>query len=119
MLLAVPHLPAAGDLTALFRVALFDLPLACGRAVAIGLSDAGPPGNQRRRAPSWIAELLKLRRLGFVGLAGAWSGALHMIWEGHRSVAVDLGRVGAYNAPLPASLAITPDEVVAQYARRN
>ena len=119
MLLAVPHLPAAGGLTALFRVAMFDLPLACGRAVAIGLSDAGPPGNQRRRAPSWIAKLLKLRRLGIVGLAGAFSGALNTIWKGHRTVVVDLGRVGAYNAPLPAPLAITPDEVAAHNAGPN
>jgi len=52
-------------------------------------------------------------------LAGAFSGAPHMIWDGHRSVVVDLGRVGAYKAILPASLAITPDEVAAHYAGRN
>ena len=42
-----------------------------------------------------------------------------MISDGHRSVVVDLGRVGAYKATQPASLAITPDEVAAPYAGRN
>ena len=54
-----------------------------------------------------------------MGLDVAFSGALHMIWEGRRTVVVDLGRIGAYKATLPASLAITPDEVAARYAGRN
>lgn len=91
MRLFVPPLPAAGGLAAHFPVAMFDPPLNGENAVAIGPLDAGPPETQR----------------------------LHMIWDGHRTVVVDLGRVGAYNATLPASLAITPDEVAAQYAGRN
>ena len=91
MRLAVPSLPAVGGLAALLPVAMFDPPLVGENAVAIGPPDAGPPEPQRR----------------------------HMIWDGHRTVVVDLGRVGAYNATLTASLAITPDEVAAQYAGRN
>ena len=80
MLLAVPHLPAAGGLAGLFRTVMIDLAPPGDTAVAVGLSAAG------------------LRR---------------------RSVVVDLGHVGAYNATLPASLAITPDPVVAQFAGRT
>jgi YjbE family integral membrane protein len=71
-------------------------------------------------AATWIARLLhRFRRLGYVGLAIVFSVALHMIWEGHRSVVVDLGEVRAYNAALPAPLAITPDEVAAHHAGPN
>lgn len=71
-------------------------------------------------AASWIARLLRrFRWLGFVGLAIVLYVALHMIWEGHRSVVVDLEGVSAYNAALPAPLAITPDEVAAHQAGRN
>lgn len=71
-------------------------------------------------AATWIARLLhRFRWLGYVGLAIVFSVALHMIWEGHRSVVVDLGEVRAYNAALPAPLAITPDEVAAHHAGPN
>ena len=71
-------------------------------------------------AATWIAKLLhRFRWLGFVGLAIVFYVALHMIWEGHRSVVVDLRQVGAYNAALPAPLAIAPDEVAAHQAGRN
>ncbi|MBP6546284.1 MAG: YjbE family putative metal transport protein [Phenylobacterium sp.] len=71
-------------------------------------------------AATWIARLLhRFRWLGYVGLAIVFSVALHMIWEGHRSVVVDLGEVRAYNTALPAPLAITPDEVAAHNAGPN
>ena len=37
---------------------------------------------------------------------------MHMIWEGHRSVVIDLGRVDSYNAVAPGFLDITNDEVI-------
>ncbi|WP_340646706.1 YjbE family putative metal transport protein [Phenylobacterium sp.] len=71
-------------------------------------------------AATWIAQLLhRFRWLGYLGLGIVFYVALHMIWEGHRSVVVDLGRVGAYNAALPAPLAITPDDLAAIQAGRN
>ncbi len=63
-------------------------------------------------AASAIANLLhKHRWIGFVGLAIVLYVALHMIWEGHRSVVMDLNETGAYNAAAPAPLDISPEEV--------
>ncbi|NQE60315.1 TerC family protein [Caulobacter sp. RHG1] len=63
-------------------------------------------------AASAIANLLhKHRWIGFVGLAIVLYVALHMIWQGHRSVVMDLHQTPAYNAAAPAPLDISPDEV--------
>jgi YjbE family integral membrane protein len=63
-------------------------------------------------AASAIANLLhKHRWIGFVGLAIVLYVALHMIWEGHRSVVMDLHQTAAYNAAAPTPLDISPDEL--------
>jgi len=63
-------------------------------------------------AASAIANLLhKHRWIGFVGLAIVLYVALHMIWEGHRSVVMDLNQTAAYNAAAPTPLDIKPDEL--------
>ncbi|WP_184720811.1 TerC family protein [Caulobacter sp.] len=63
-------------------------------------------------AASAIANLLhKHRWIGFVGLAIVLYVALHMIWQGHRSVVMDLNQTPAYNAAAPAPLDISPEEV--------
>jgi YjbE family integral membrane protein len=63
-------------------------------------------------AASAIANLLhKHRWIGFVGLAIVLYVALHMIWEGHRSVVMDLHQTAAYNAAAPGPLDISPDEL--------
>lgn len=63
-------------------------------------------------AANAIANLLhKHRWIGFIGLAIVLYVALHMIWEGHRSVVMDLHQTAAYNAAAPAPLDIKPDEV--------
>jgi len=68
-------------------------------------------------AASWIARLLnKHRWIGFVGLAIVLYVALHMIWEGHRQVIVDLGRTAQYNQAVPGFMAISPQEA-AEIAR--
>jgi YjbE family integral membrane protein len=62
-------------------------------------------------AASWIARLLhRYRWIGYVGLAIVLYVALHMMWEGHRTVVVDLGRVDQYNALMPGPLDIAPEE---------
>jgi YjbE family integral membrane protein len=62
-------------------------------------------------AASWIAKLLhRYRWLGYLGLVIVLYVSLHMIWEGSRNVAVDLGKVDIYNRYLPASLQISPQE---------
>ncbi|MEO8115833.1 MAG: YjbE family putative metal transport protein [Phenylobacterium sp.] len=67
-------------------------------------------------AASWIAKLLhRFRWLGYLGLAIVFYVSLHMVWEGVRTVAIDLNRTGQYNAAMPERLDITPPEA----ARRH
>jgi YjbE family integral membrane protein len=62
-------------------------------------------------AASWIARLLhRFRWIGYLGLAIVVYVAGHMIWEGSRNVAVDLGQTGRYNQAMPSPLDISPDE---------
>lgn len=49
--------------------------------------------------------------IGYIGLAIVLYVALHMMWEGHRGVVVDLHKVGYYNAVMPDWLDIQPAEV--------
>ena len=65
-------------------------------------------------AASAIANLLhRFRWIGFIGLAIVLYVAAHMIWEGHRSVVIDLHKVEAYNAAAPSFLDITQEELAA------
>jgi YjbE family integral membrane protein len=62
-------------------------------------------------AATWIASLLqRYRWLGFAGLAIVFYVALHMIWQGHRSVVIDLGHTPAYNTTAPDVVDISPEE---------
>ncbi len=71
-------------------------------------------------AASWIAKLLhRFRWLGYVGLAIILYVALHMVWEGHRSVVIDLGKMPAYNAAMPAFLDISPEEMQVHGAHKG
>jgi YjbE family integral membrane protein len=61
-------------------------------------------------AASAIARLLNRHRwIGYAGLAIVLYVALHMVWEGHRTMVVDLGQTEAYNAVMPGPLDIRPD----------
>ena len=62
-------------------------------------------------AATWIAKLLhRYRWIGYIGLFIVLYVSLHMIWEGHREVVVDLNRTSDYNAVAPAFLDISPKE---------
>jgi predicted tellurium resistance membrane protein TerC len=62
-------------------------------------------------AATWIAKLLhRYRWIGYVGLAIVLYVALHMIWQGHRSVVIDLGHTPAYNTTAPDVVDISPEE---------
>jgi YjbE family integral membrane protein len=69
-------------------------------------------------AASWIARLLHRHRwIGYVGLAIVIYVALHMIWDGARTVVVDLDKTEAYNAAMPAPLDIQPAEEARRAAK--
>jgi YjbE family integral membrane protein len=63
-------------------------------------------------AANAIAGLLGRHRwIGYLGLLVVLYVALAMIWEGHRSVIVDLGHGAAYNAIMPTPLDLRPEEL--------
>jgi YjbE family integral membrane protein len=67
-------------------------------------------------AATWIAKLLhRFRWISYIGLAIVLYVALHMIWEGSRTVAIDLGKTAQYNAAAPDRLDIPPSDI----AERN
>jgi YjbE family integral membrane protein len=68
-------------------------------------------------AASWIAKLLhRFRWIGYLGLAIVIYVALHMIWEGTRTVAIDTGQTPIYNKAMPDPLDIKPGEVAKRKA---
>ncbi len=63
-------------------------------------------------AATFIARLLnKYRWISYVGLVIVLYVALHMMWDGYRSVVVRTGNVDSYNAAVPAFLDIGEKEV--------
>ncbi|HTI67349.1 MAG TPA: YjbE family putative metal transport protein [Caulobacteraceae bacterium] len=61
-------------------------------------------------AANAIARLLQRHRwIGYVGLAIVGYVALHMIWQGHRDLVIDLNETVAYDAAMPFA-PITPQE---------
>lgn len=69
-------------------------------------------------AATWIAQLLhRARWIGYVGLSIVIYVALHMIWDGTRTVAIDTGATPVYNATMPDRLDIKPDEVTKRKTR--
>lgn len=64
-------------------------------------------------AASFIARMLnRFRWIGYIGLVIVLYVALHMIWDGARSVIVRTDRMDAFNASAPAFLDITAEEAV-------
>jgi YjbE family integral membrane protein len=63
-------------------------------------------------AATWIAKLLhRFPWIGYVGLAIVFYVSVHMIWEGARTVAIDLNRTAEFNSAVPRSFEITPKEM--------
>ena len=63
-------------------------------------------------AATFIAKLLnKYRWIGYIGLVIVLYVALHMIWDGARSVVVRTGNTEQFNASAPAFLDISAEEV--------
>ena len=69
-------------------------------------------------AASWIAKLLqRFRWIAYLGLVIVIYVALHMIWEGTRTVAIDTGQTHVYNKAMPDPLDIKPGEVAKRKAK--
>ncbi|WP_091738945.1 TerC family protein [Phenylobacterium immobile] len=57
-----------------------------------------------------IARLLhKYRWIGYIGLVIVLYVAVHMMWQGHQDVVVDLGWRDSYNAAVPSFMDIPPE----------
>jgi predicted tellurium resistance membrane protein TerC len=71
-------------------------------------------------AASWIARMLsRAPWVGYIGLVVVIYVALHMVWDGHRNVVIDLHLTRQYNAIAPSALEITPAEVAAHRAHKK
>ena len=68
----------------------------------------------------WIAKLLhRFRWLGYLGLAIVFYVAVHMVWDGHRKVVIDLHQTPQYNAVMPKPLDIDPRESAERKSERK
>ncbi len=71
-------------------------------------------------AATYIAKLLhRFRWIGYVGLVIILYVSLHMLWEGHRTVVIDLGHTAQYNTMSPDALDISPDEISKHLSHRE
>ena len=70
-------------------------------------------------AAEWIARMLnRARWIGYVGLVVVVYVSLHMVWDGHRDLIIDMHQADRYNAIAPKALQITPAEIAQHQAER-
>ena len=116
--------PAKSFMGALVQIMLADLSMSLDNVLAVAGAARNHPAllvfglllsiALMGIAASWIARMLsRMRWLGYVGLLIVVFVGLHMVWDGHRTVVMDLHLVPEYNAVAPAELEITPAEVKA------
>jgi YjbE family integral membrane protein len=85
--------------------------LAFGLMLSIGLTGL---------AAAWIARMMGRRPwIGYFGLAMMIWVAGGMIWQGHRDLVVDLKQSDAYNAAMPAPLAIGSGEIAKRQGQKG
>lgn len=122
--------PAKSFMGALVQIMLADLSMSLDNVLAVAGAARNHPAllvfglllsiALMGIAASWIARLLgRMRWLGYVGLLVVVLVSLHMIWDGHRTVVMDLNLVREYNAVAPAGMEITPAEVKAYKAHKT
>ncbi len=71
-------------------------------------------------AAEWIARMLnRARWMGYLGLVVVVYVALHMVWDGHRVLVIDMHETARYNAIAPQALQITPAEIAAHKAEHR
>jgi YjbE family integral membrane protein len=115
---------------ALLQITLADLSMSLDNVLAIAGAARGHPAllvfglilsiALMGVAASWIARLLgRMPWIGYLGLLVVTYVALHMIWDGHRNVVMDMHETKTYNAIVPSGLAITPAEVARHQAEKH
>ncbi len=71
-------------------------------------------------AAEWIARILnKARWIGYVGLIVVVYVALHMIWDGHRGLVIDMNETAQYNQTVPGFMKIGPADIAEHKAERT
>jgi YjbE family integral membrane protein len=71
-------------------------------------------------AAEWIARMLnRARWIGYVGLIVVVYVSLHMVWDGHRGLVIDMHETARYNALAPQALQISPAEIAQHQAERS
>jgi YjbE family integral membrane protein len=120
---AKPAPPVKTFRQALIQILVADLAMSLDNVLAVAGAARQHPGvliiglmlsvTLTGLAANWIAQLLqRMRWIGFVGLAIILYVAVHMIWEGARTVAIDLHKTHVYNAAMPGKpLDIKPAEI--------
>ena len=63
--------------------------------------------------------LNRARWIGYLGLVVVVYVALHMVWDGHRVLVIDMHETARYNAIAPQALQITPAEIAAHKAEHR
>jgi YjbE family integral membrane protein len=122
--------PAKGFGAALLQIMLADLSMSLDNVLAVAGAAREHPAllvfglllsiGLMGVAASWIARFLgRMRWLGYVGLLVVVYVALNMIWDGHRTVVMDLGLVRQYNAVAPKQLEIQPADVARHKAHKD
>ena len=121
---AAPGAPAKSFAGALFQIMLADLSMSLDNVLAVAGAARDHPAllvfglilsiALMGVAAEWIARALnRVRWIGYLGLVVVIYVALHMVWDGHRGLVIDMNQTASYNAHVPTVLRITPAEVAA------
>ena len=121
--------PAKGFAGALLQIMLADLSMSLDNVLAVAGAARNHPAllvfglilsiALMGLAAEWIARLLnRARWIGYVGLVVVVYVALHMVWDGHRGLVIDMNETARYNSAVPAFLQITPAEIAGHRAER-
>ena len=122
--------PAKSFRGALLQIMLADLSMSLDNVLAVAGAARHHPGllvfglilsiALMGIAAEWIARILnRARWVGYVGLVVVVYVALHMVWDGHRGLVIDMNRTAQYNAAMPGPLKIAPAEVTQHKAERG
>ena len=122
--------PAKGFAGALMQIMLADLSMSLDNVLAVAGAARHNPAilvfglilsiALMGLAAEWIARMLnRARWIGYVGLVVVVYVSLHMVWDGHRDLVIDMHATDRYNAIAPQALQITPAEIAGHRAERS